>query len=101
VKPVAERDALNRASSRALERVTHGVFLLVMIVPLIVLGGVVAAIFHGSAERLVVDVTVIACGVCAVLGFLVLAVGLVRHTRAERRLRALDHSTLPEARVVR
>jgi hypothetical protein len=101
VKPVDEREALTRASVRALKRVTRGMVLLVMIVPLILGGGVFAAIFHGTGEHVVVNVAVAGCGACAVLGFLLLFVGLAGHTRAQRRLHALDHAKLPEARVVR
>jgi hypothetical protein len=101
VEPVTERAALTQASSQAMTRVGRGMVLLVMLVPLLLLGGVLAAIFHGTAELLVVEIMATVGGVSALAGFTLLVVGLVGHTRAQRKLHALDHGPLPRARVVR
>jgi hypothetical protein len=98
---LSDRDALTRARRRAQTCITRGIVLLVLIVPMILFGGVLAAIFHGSAEHVVVDVAVAGCELCTFVGLPLVVFGLVSYTRSQRRIHALDHATLPEARVVR
>lgn len=97
----AERDALTHASGRAVALVTRGVVLLVAILPLLLAGGFVSAIFDGTSRHTVVAGVLWIIGFCALVGPGLVFVGLVRHGQLQRRIYALDHGTLPVARVVR
>lgn len=96
-----ERDALMNASGRAVGLVTRGVVLLVAILPLLLAGGFCSAIFDGASKTTLVGGVLWSICFCAVAGLALVLVGLGRHARLQRRIYALDHATLPVARIVR
>jgi hypothetical protein len=89
------------SSGRAVGLVSRGVVLLVAILPLLLAGGFCSAIFDGASRATLVSGVLWAIGVCALAGFALVTVGLVRHTQLQRRIYALEHTALPVARIVR
>ena len=95
-----KRQELERASTRALVLVTRGVTVLVMMIPLILIGGLLVALTGRSAELVVSLLLGLAGAICGVLGLGLVIAGLVRHTFLQRSLAALDRAPLPTARVI-
>jgi hypothetical protein len=101
VDPAAERDALTHARDRATALLWRGVGALAAMIPVMLVGGLAVA-FGGRRNEMVISLGMGGLGIgCALLGFGMLFVGMRRLVRINRALHALDHGTLPEARLVR
>ncbi len=81
--------------------VTRGMLTVVMLVPVVLVGGLLVALF-GKRGEVIIAAVMGGCGVVmGVLGLVFVATGLYRHARLQRQLHELDRQPLPEARVVR
>lgn len=81
--------------------VTRGMLTLVMVLPVLLIGGLLVALF-GKRGEVIIAAVMGGCGVVmGVLGLAFVGGGLWHHTRLQRKLRELDQHPLPAARVVR
>jgi hypothetical protein len=81
--------------------VTRGMLMLVMLLPVVLVGGLLVALL-GKRGEVIIAAVMGGCGVVmGVLGLAFVGGGLWQHTRIQRKLQDLDRKPLPEARVVR
>lgn len=81
--------------------VTRGMLMLVMLVPVVLVGGFLVALL-GKRSEVIIAAIMGGCGVVmGLLGLGFVGAGLFRHARLQRELHGLDRKPLPAARVVR